>query len=162
MQPERTLKQISSELRLVAGVLIVLGSLFCLELVTRAFETQFIGVLGFLILLAPGTWFAVASFYVRHGNLPVVKWSLRIAAGQLLLAVFSVGLMVYFLASHGKPGTQPPVCMPAGLLLFFMPAEAVLVVRLFRARDIIRANETARGFDVEVAVDGDANLKARG
>lgn len=150
MYPDKTLKHITGDLRLLAGVLIVLGSLCSLALTSRALEAQIIGALGCLILLAPGVWFALASIYIRRGSLPVVRWSLWIASAQVTLVVLSLAAMLLFYGTRGFTRANSPFCLPAGLFLFFLPAEAVLVWQLFRAREIIRANEDARGFDVHV------------
>jgi hypothetical protein len=146
MHPDKTLKLITNDLRVIAVILILLGALSGLAMTSDRLQEQIVGGLAFLILLAPGAWFAFASFSIRRGSLPVVRWSLWIAGGQVVLVLLSMAALPWFLPS-GR-GRGMPVCTPSGLFLFFFPAEAALIWQLFRARGIIRANEMARGFDV--------------
>lgn len=132
------------DLRVVGVVLSGIGALVTLATLSPLFEARIVGGLGFLLLLAPGVWFILAASMIRRGSLPIVRWSLCIAVAQVTLVVLSAVAGLLFFDRRGGP----PVCMPAGLLLFFFPAEIALLVQLFRARAIIRASEMARGFEV--------------
>jgi hypothetical protein len=142
------LRRIAGDLRVVGIVLAVLGLLVTLGgagMVSgaRATARLLLGA-GVLVLLLPGVWFTVAASLVAGGRGgPIVRWSLRVAALQAAAAIAAVALAIFGQRGGRSDGA---LAIPVGLLVFFTPAQVVLLIQLVRARGLILAREERHGF----------------
>lgn len=95
------------------------------------FRIQALAFTDTLVLVGPGVWYFVASWFIRRHQRSAVVVTRRIATAQLGLIVLMLAAMFYVSA------IERFMLAPALLSLFFVPALVAFLVELVRAERVV-------------------------